>query len=153
MNISAKSFGETIRGMREAQKLGLRHTAERLGISPAYLSRIERGKERPPSPDVVKRIAQLLGGDPDVLFRLADSTDPDLAEYMHHVPKIPEFLRTAKELGLESADFDELIAEIQRRHSTTSRGSNSVTRKTTPDNSTQPKKSKNNADGKSLHFG
>ncbi len=42
--------------------MGLRTAAERLGISPAYLSRIERGKERPPKPEVIKRIIAVLAG-------------------------------------------------------------------------------------------
>ena len=109
-----KSFGGTIRELREAQKLGLRAAADRLEISPAYLSRIERGKERPPKPALVKRLATLLGGDPDVLFRLAESTDPDLAAFIHDVPRVPEFLRTAKEMNLTAEDFDVLIEEVKR---------------------------------------
>ena len=111
----ARSFGETIREMREAQGMGLRTAAERLGISPAYLSRVERGKERPPRPELVKRMAALLGGSPDLLFRLAESTDPDLAEYIHLVPNVPEFLRTAKEMKLTSEDFEALIEEVRQR--------------------------------------
>lgn len=111
----AKTFGDTIREMREAQGMGLRVAADRLGISPAYLSRIERGKERPPKPDVIKRIATLLGGDSDLLFRLAESTDPSLAEYIHLVPNVPEFLRTAMVQKLTSEDFEALIGEIKRR--------------------------------------
>lgn len=111
----AKAFGETIREMREAQGMGLRTAAERLGISPAYLSRVERGKERPPRPDLVKRMATLFGGDPDLLFRLAESTDPDLAEYIHRIPNVPEFLRTAREMELTSEDFEALIEEVRQR--------------------------------------
>ena len=111
----AKAFGETIREMREAQGMGLRTAAERLGISPACLSRVERGKERPPRPDLVKRMATLLGGDPDLLFRLAESTDPDLAEYIHRIPNVPEFLRTAREMELTSEDFEALIEEVRQR--------------------------------------
>ena len=111
----ARSFGETIREMRAAQELGLRSAAERLDISPAYLSRIERGKERPPKPDLVKRLATLLGGDPDMLFRLAESTDPDLAEYIHQMPDVPEFLRVAKTMELTAEDFKVLIEQIKRR--------------------------------------
>ena len=110
-----KRFGETIREMREAQAMGLRAAADRLGISPAYLSRIERGKERPPKPELVKRMATLFGGDPDLLFRLAESTDPDLAEYIHLVPNVPDFLRTAKQMKLTSDDFEVLIEEVKRR--------------------------------------
>lgn len=111
----AKRFGETIREMREAQGLGLRVAAERLGISPAYLSRIERDKERPPKPELIKRLARLLGADADLLFRLADSTDPDIAEYMNLVPNVPEFLRTAMALRWTSEDFAELIEDLKRR--------------------------------------
>ena len=110
-----KGFGGTIRELREAQELGLRAAADRLEISPAYLSRIERGKERPPKPELVKRLATLLSGDPDLLFRLAESTDPDLAAYIHDVPRVPEFLRTAREMNLTSEDFDVLIEEVKRR--------------------------------------
>jgi len=111
----AGTFGETIREMRQAQQMGLRTAADRLGISPAYLSRIERGKERPPKPDLVKRLTTLLGGDPDQLFRLAESTDPDLAEYVHSIPNVPEFLRTAKAMKLTSEDFAVLIEHMKRR--------------------------------------
>jgi transcriptional regulator with XRE-family HTH domain len=111
----AKAFGETIREMREAQNLGLRIAAERLGISPAYLSRIERGKERPPRPELIKKIARLVGADSDTLFRLAASTDPDIAEYMNLVPNVPEFLRTAMALRLTSEDFEDLINQLRRR--------------------------------------
>ena len=111
----ANSFGETIRNMRMAQEMGLRTAAERLRISPAYLSRVERGKERPPRPDLVKRMATLLGGDPDMLFRLAESTDPDLADYIHQTPTVPEFLRAAKALELTPEDFTMLTEQVKRR--------------------------------------
>ena len=110
-----KTFGETIREMRQAQQMGLRTAADRLGISPAYLSRIERGKERPPRPELVKRLATLLGGDSDLLFRLAESTDPDLAAYVHSLPNVPEFLRTARAMKLTSEDFAALIEDLKRR--------------------------------------
>ena len=95
--------------------MGLRTAAERLGISPAYLSRIERGKERPPKPDLVKRMATLLGGDPDMLFRSAESTDPDLAEYIHQTPSVPGFLRLAMALELTAEDFAVLTQQVRRR--------------------------------------
>jgi HTH-type transcriptional regulator, competence development regulator len=119
LSIMAKTFGETVRQMREAQDLGLRAAAEQLEISPAYLSRIERGKEKPPRPELIGRMARLLGGDSDLLFRLSQSTDPELAEYVNSVPKLPEFLRSAMAAGLTSEDFDEFIKEIQKRSSST----------------------------------
>ena len=114
---TAKTFGETIREMRQAQEMGLRAAAERLGISPAYLSRVERGKERPPRPELVKRLAALLGGNSDLLFRLAESTDPDLAAYVRSTPNVPEFLRAARTMELTADDFAALIAHLKRRRS------------------------------------
>lgn len=82
-------------------------------ISPAYFRRIERGKEHPPKLEVVKRIAILLGGDEDVLFKLAKSTDPDFAEFIHAL-LAAKFLRAAKTASYFTAvDFDVLAAEIQ----------------------------------------
>ena len=60
-------------------------------------------------------MATLLGGDPDLLFRLAESTDPDLAAYIHREPRIPEFLRAAKDMKLTSEDFDVLIENVKQR--------------------------------------
>lgn len=92
-----KNFGETIRDLRVAQDLGLRETATKVGISPAYLSRIERGKERPPRPEVIKELAKVLAADPDVLFRLSSSTDPEVVDYLHNQPEVMNLLRLLKD--------------------------------------------------------
>jgi len=113
----SKSFGETIRVLREAQKIGLRTAAEQLEISPAYLSRIERGRERPPRPELIRKMATLFGGDADVLFRLAQSTDPELAGYVNSIPGVPEFLRTAMAAKLTSQDFEHLTEQIRSQKS------------------------------------
>lgn len=97
-----RNFGETIRDLRVAQDLGLRETANKVGISPAYLSRIERGKERPPRPEVIKELARILAADPDVLFRLSSSTDPDVLDFLHEQPEAMMLLRFMKE-----SDFSE----------------------------------------------
>lgn len=111
----SKPFGETVRVLREAQGLGLRAAAEQLGISPAYLSRIERGREKPPRPELIRKMATTFGGDADLLFRLAESTDPELADYVNSVPALPEFLRTAMAARLTSEDFEELAKQIRKR--------------------------------------
>lgn len=101
--------------LRGAQDLGLRAAAEQLGISPAYLSRIERGREKPPRPELVRKMARLFGGDADVLFRLAQSTDPELADYVNSVRALPEFLRTAMAARLTSEDYERLAEQIRKQ--------------------------------------
>jgi transcriptional regulator with XRE-family HTH domain len=102
-------FGETIRDLRVAQDLGLRETATKVGISPAYLSRIERGKERPPRPEIIKELARLLAADPDVLFRLSSSTDPEVVDFLHEQPEVMNLLRLIKASNLSNDDIKSLI--------------------------------------------
>jgi len=104
-----KNFGETLRDLRVAQDLGLRETATKVGISPAYLSRIERGKERPPRPEVIKELAKVLAADPDVLFRLSSSTDPEVVDYLHDQPEVMNLLRYIKEASFTEDEITNLI--------------------------------------------
>ena len=104
-----KNFGETIRDLRVAQDLGLRETATKIGLSPAYLSRIERNKERPPRPEVIKALAKVLAADPDVLFRLSSSTDPEIVDYLHDQPEVMNLLRYIKEASFTEDGIKSLI--------------------------------------------
>jgi len=88
-----KLFGDAIRELRMAQDLGLRETAGKIGISPSYLSRIERNKERPPKPEIIKALAKEMAADPDILFRLSSSTDPEVTGFLHEKPEVMELLR------------------------------------------------------------
>lgn len=103
-------FGETLRELRLAQEFGLRETAVKAGISPAYLSRIERGKESPPRPEVIKKLAKVLAADPDVLFRLSSSTDPEIAEFLHDAPEAMFLLRFVKEADFSVEELKQLLA-------------------------------------------
>ena len=103
-------FGDKLRELRVAQDLGLRETAGKIGISPAYLSRIERGKESPPRPEVIKSLAKLLAADPDVLFRLSSSTDPEVVDFLHKRPEVMALVRF-----LLDAEFtDDQVREIHQ---------------------------------------
>ncbi|NWH05313.1 helix-turn-helix domain-containing protein [Desulfobacter latus] len=104
-----KNFGDTIRELRVAQDLGLRETAGKIGISPAYLSRIERSKERPPKPDVIKTLAKELATDPDVLFRLSSSTDPEVSDFLNDQPEVMELLRFIKDSEFTTKQIKQLF--------------------------------------------
>lgn len=116
-----KNFGETIRGLRVAQDLGLRETATKVGISPAYLSRIERGKERPPRPKVIKDLARLLAADPDVLFRLSSSTDPEIVDYLHDQPEAINLLRYIRKNNFSESEIKLLLGRAKGIKSTDNR--------------------------------
>ena len=55
-------IGPVIKALRQDQRFSLQTVAERAGISPSHLSRIERGLTVP-SYDVLDRIADAIGSD------------------------------------------------------------------------------------------
>ena len=62
----AERLGDRIRRVRKERALGLRETADKIGISPTYLSRIETMEEKsPPAERVLKKLADLLEDDFD----------------------------------------------------------------------------------------
>jgi HTH-type transcriptional regulator, competence development regulator len=74
------SFGAYIRQKREAKGILMNDFARQLEISPAYCSRIERGMEKPPKDELIKKAANLLGLDPDESFIEASRLPPDMQE-------------------------------------------------------------------------
>jgi len=57
----ANDFGDFIHRVRIGQRQSLRHVAGRLGVTPTYLSDIERGRRNPPAPDKLEKLARALG--------------------------------------------------------------------------------------------
>ena len=100
--MSNESFGAKIRALREAQKISLRKFAEKVDISPTYLSKIERDEFPPPAEDVVRKFADALNQDHDELLALAGRVSSDLPKIIRERPReLATFLRTASELSPE----------------------------------------------------
>lgn len=114
-------FGKRIRGLREARKktdpsFSLRRFAQTVGISATYLSKVETCEFPPPASDKIKRMAQLLGEDPDELLALAGKFDPALSEIIREQPKaLADFLRTARDRQLTDEDIEELTRQIREK--------------------------------------
>ncbi|MGG3887802.1 helix-turn-helix domain-containing protein [Metabacillus fastidiosus] len=64
-------LGSCIREMREEKGLSGRELARRSNISQAYLSQLERGENKKPSPEIIKKIAKGLDVDYNELMTLA----------------------------------------------------------------------------------
>lgn len=97
-------FGAYVRQQREElllndRSFSLRQVAGRIGIEPAYLSKIERGDFAPPSEEVIRKLSDELGENPDILLALAGKVSKDLMEIIVQRPKlIAEVLRQLKEM-------------------------------------------------------
>lgn len=64
------AFGKAIRDCRKQLGISQKELAERAGIDFTYLSKIENNRTPPPSEDVIRAMAQVLGVDSDELIRL-----------------------------------------------------------------------------------
>ena len=87
------TFGEYIREHREVLKsedrrFSVRQVAQRIGVEPAYLSKIERGDVAPPSEAKIRALAEELGEDPDVLLAMAGKVSTDLQEIIRKRPQL-----------------------------------------------------------------
>lgn len=103
-------LGERIRRKRAEQKLGLRETATKVGISPTYLSRIETMDEKtPPAEDVIQKLATLLNDDFDELMQLAGRVPEDVEKLIKADPDMPVMLRRAREQNVTGAEFLEWL--------------------------------------------
>jgi transcriptional regulator with XRE-family HTH domain len=99
------SFATLLRQERRARRLSLRQMAKMVGVSPTYVSAIERGKFPPPAEDKVKAIASILECDPDELLALAGRVASDLIEIIKRHPiETAALLRAAQGLPAEQIE-------------------------------------------------
>jgi HTH-type transcriptional regulator, competence development regulator len=87
------SLGEFIRTRREELRAhdvaySVRQVAERLGIEPSYLSKVERDIGSPPSEETLVRLAAELDVDADVLLALAGKVSQDLRDAIRKRPQL-----------------------------------------------------------------
>ena len=86
------SLGNHIRQCREKLKtedktFSLRQVAQRVEVEPSYLSKVERGLEVP-SESTVRRIAEELGANADVMLALAGKVSSDLQQVIRKRPEL-----------------------------------------------------------------
>ena len=67
----SKEFGARLRQWRIQAGLSLRELAARVGVNFTSLSKIENGTARPPSEDVIHRLATVLSADEEYLLTLS----------------------------------------------------------------------------------
>src|SRR5690242_6332319 len=92
-------FGAFIRREREAKEIGLREMAKMIGVSPTYLSKVERDEFSPAAEDKVRAIAKIIEYDTDDLLALAGRVSSDVAEIIKRNPvQLSALLRTANGL-------------------------------------------------------
>jgi transcriptional regulator with XRE-family HTH domain len=113
MTSGREKFGAFIRRERKAKEIGLREMAKMIGVSPTYLSKVERDEFPPPAEDKVKAIAKIMECDADDLLARAGRVSSDISEIIKvHPVELAALLRTTK--GLTIDDIARLTREAQK---------------------------------------
>lgn len=110
---SGERFGAYIRKGREEKELGLREMAKMIGVSPTYLSKVERDEFPPPAEDKVKAIARIIECDADDLLARAGRVSSDITDIIKRRPvELAALLRTAN--GLTPDEINRLARQAQK---------------------------------------
>lgn len=103
------AFGAHLRERRERlaaadRRYSLRQVAARCGVTPAYLSRVERGDVAPPGEETLVRLAAELGEDTDVLLAMAGKISTDLRAAILARPQLfADLIRAIRDMPDEAA--------------------------------------------------
>ena len=97
------TLGSYLRKARERYRerdrtYSLRQVALRIGVEPAYLSKIERDQVPPPSEGTIRRLACELDEDSDLLLAMAGKVSSDLKAIILQRPQLfADLLRQLKD--------------------------------------------------------
>ena len=87
------TFGEHIRTWREERGVGLRRFAKAVGVSPTFVSKMERGLGPLPGEATIRKMAVYFGKNPDELLAMADKVASDVLAIIIKEPAYARFLR------------------------------------------------------------
>jgi PTS system nitrogen regulatory IIA component len=110
------AFGPTIRLLRQAKGISLRELARQLGVSPAFLSQIEAGRQHKIPKQRIVQVADMLGVSVGYLMGTARQIHPDLVDFLRETPEAAEFMVTAMQSGLAAEDFADLREALRDTH-------------------------------------
>ena len=115
MTSGGEKFGAFIRRQREARDIGLREMAKMIGVSPTYLSKVERDEFPPPAEDKVKAIARVIECDADDLLARANRVSSDLSDIIkRHPVEMAALLRATK--GLSADEVARMARDAQKKN-------------------------------------
>jgi transcriptional regulator with XRE-family HTH domain len=112
------TFGKYLQGSRLALneadpgEFSLRKVAGRSGIHPSYLSQVENDKLAAPGEETIKRLADVLEEDPDVLLALGGKVSSELQDIISKRPAL--FAQLIRQLKNEPDDaILHLVREVK----------------------------------------
>ena len=95
----------------EKRKLSLNQLAERVGVSPAFLSRIMNKQRGLPSDRAILRLAEVLDLQPNERLLIEAGRIPEGLKPVLSQPRVPELLRAVG--NLSDAEQQELLQTVK----------------------------------------
>lgn len=120
-----KLFGAFISNKRKEKQMSLRGFARMLGISPVYLSCIERGERAAPTYNILEKIAQMFmlnDEEKELMYDLAAkskksvSLASDLLIYIDENKTVHKALRLAKKCEADEKDWQTFIDSLYDKY-------------------------------------
>ncbi|MBX3246143.1 MAG: helix-turn-helix transcriptional regulator [Myxococcales bacterium] len=107
--------GLALRRLRLESGVGLRDLARRLGVSSAYVSRIEHGHDADPTPERLRAMAEVLELPPSVLLEVGRRIGPWVAEHVERSPEAAALFLALVRRGLDPAEWTEVRRFVEAR--------------------------------------
>ena len=100
----------------------LRRFAQELGVSPAFITEVEKNRSAPLTAERLAVAANVLHLSPeekaemyDLAGRQRDLIAPDLPEYIKGRDYVSYALRAARDLGADENDWLQFVEELKKR--------------------------------------
>lgn len=98
------TFGEHIRTWREEREVGLHRFAKAVGVSPTFVSKMERGTGSLPGEETIRKMAAFFDKNPDELLAMADKVAADVLAIIIKEPAYSRFLHVHAHLTKDQWD-------------------------------------------------
>jgi transcriptional regulator with XRE-family HTH domain len=112
LNLRQREFGRLVRRLRERQKLSLRSVARALSVSPAFLSKAERGMRDLAKPRFVNMLANLLKQDVSWLREQARLDELTLEGGLEELVEIAGKFQAMADEGGKDRDAYRLVSPV-----------------------------------------
>ena len=122
MDTQEKTFGQLLTQFRSRNNYTLRGFAKTLGITPAYLNDVEKGRRKPFSIEIINKASSLLdlsSEETEMLLDLAGSEHqtiaPDVIQYISSNSQFATAFRKARDMNVTEDEWMEMLKDLEER--------------------------------------
>jgi len=112
-----QSFGEYLRMRRKTAGIGLREFARRLDVSSAYICRVEKDRDYPPSAEMLEKMEDVLELPRGTLVAEAKRIPSDFVKAFtknkENTEMLPRFMRIVSNKKLSKEDWERILSAAE----------------------------------------